>query len=299
MSHSMSSTSSSVPLADRIPKDTWDSHMHVVDPRTHPLSANAQYTPHPHTLEQALAFEKEFGISNIVLVQPSIYGNDNSCLLDALKTIGPTHGRAVVQFDPEETTVETLKEWHQLGVRGVRLNFKSVGARLDATELRKVMTRYANAIRSLDWVIELYIGLDSIPLLEDIIPDLGVKVCVAHFAHPALPEHYSTAEETDPHSLPGFSALVSLLQQGQTWVKFSGAYRIEKVPHMRLVQPMAVEILRVAENRVVYATDWPHTRFEGIDVEPFTEACLDWCQAHEGSAEKLFRRNAEILWDVK
>ena len=74
--------------------------MHVVDPRVFPLSKDAQYQPSPHTLDDAHAFLNQLGIEKMVIVQPSIYGNDNSCTLDGLRRLGTTHGRAVVQFDP-------------------------------------------------------------------------------------------------------------------------------------------------------------------------------------------------------
>ena len=77
-----------------------------------------------------MEFEKSIGINKIVLVQPSIYGNDNSCLIDALSVVGPTNGRGVVGIDPDNVELPTLQKWHQLGVRGVRLNLKSTNIQL-------------------------------------------------------------------------------------------------------------------------------------------------------------------------
>jgi predicted TIM-barrel fold metal-dependent hydrolase len=82
-------------LAERIPYNAWDSHMHVIDPENYPLHPDAVYTPTPYSLSDAIKFEQAVGIRNIVLVQPSIYGNDNSCMLDALRELGPYRGRGV------------------------------------------------------------------------------------------------------------------------------------------------------------------------------------------------------------
>lgn len=58
--------------------------------------------------------------------------------------------------------------------------------------------------------------------------------------------------------------------------------------------------MRAGKEQLVFATDWPHTRFEGVDIAPFAEASLRWCAEEDaGMAERLFRRNAEVLWDVK
>jgi len=125
---------SQMKLSERIPPNSWDSHMHVVDPATYPLAADAQYAPTPHTLAHATSFYSSIGITNMVFVQPSIYANDNSCMLDALRAIGPRRARAVVSFDPLTTPSHTLREWHAIGVRGVRLNLQSTGKEMGAQD---------------------------------------------------------------------------------------------------------------------------------------------------------------------
>lgn len=288
---------SKLSLAQRIPPRSWDSHMHVVEPQRYPISSSAVYKPTPHTLTEARSFYATLGIGNLVFVQPSIYGFDNSCLLDALKEVGPSRGRGVVVIDPEDTKPETLAEWHQLGVRGVRLNLKSVGKVMTGDELSRTLEKHAALIRPLGWMVQLYISMDMISAIEQIVPTLGVKVCVDHFGAPTFPTDIDY-DSFDPYSLPGFSSLVSLLQTGQTYVKLSAPYRFSRDPHMRDISALAKELLRVAPTRVVYSTDWPHTRFNGYDIRPFTEMCLEWCDKEPQLAERLFRLNAEELWDV-
>lgn len=290
-------------LSDRIPPNSWDSHMHVVDPDNYPLAADAQYTPTPHTLSHALSFYSTIGINNMVFVQPSIYGNDNSCMLDALRTVGPLRGRAVVTFDPPAIFPQTLQEWHAIGVRGVRLNLQSVGKEMDAAELATTLQQYANVIRPFHWVLQLYVPLKMATSLEEIVPDLGVRVCLDHFGHPLLPDPAAKELYTvsgDPYTLPGFGSLMNLLRQGSTYVKLSAPYRISKQEGQRDLEPLARELLGVAGKRsVVFATDWPHTRFAGLDIRPFVERVLEWCGKDQELKERLFRGNAEDLWDIK
>lgn len=271
--------------------------MHVTSP-DYPLAADAAYTPSLHSLQHAMKFESSVGVPNIVLVQPSIYGNDNTCLLDALKAVGPRHGRGVVSIDPDTIELATLQEWHALGVRGVRLNLKSNNTRFTEQSLQDTLRHYAAAIKPLDWVLELFIGMEDIPLLERIVSNLGVRLCIAHFGAPKLPAVEKRKYPVDPYSLIGLQSLVNLLRDGNTWVKFSAAYRFDHDPDMRGIEAVAQELLKVAGDRIVFASDWPHTRFDGLDVRPFVEKCLQWTDA-EGLTEAVFTGNAKTLWDVK
>jgi predicted TIM-barrel fold metal-dependent hydrolase len=290
-------TSVTTTLPQRMPVRAWDSHMHVTSPE-YALASDAAYTPSLHNLQHAMSFEKTIGIPNIVLVQPSIYGNDNSCLLDALKAIGPRHGRGVVGIDPDAIQLSTLEKWHELGVRGVRLNLKSNNTSITEQSLQDMLTRYANAIRPLGWILELFIGMEHIPILERISGNLGVQLCIAHFGAPKMPTAEERTSPLDPYDLVGFQSLVNMLQTGNVWLKFSAAYRFEADPEMRGIEAVANELLKRAPGRIVFASDWPHTRFDGLDVRPFVEKCLQWTDA-AGVTEEVFSLNARKLWDVE
>ncbi|KAI5244093.1 amidohydrolase [Aureobasidium subglaciale] len=277
-----------------MPVGAWDSHMHVTSP-DYPLAKTAAYKPSLHSLDHAMTFEKTIGLSNIVLVQPSIYGSDNSCLLDALKEIGPSKGRGVVAFDPNDTAPDTLQSWHKLGVRGVRLNFKSTNESFDVDVVKKTLRKYADIVRPLDWVVELFIDLEQLRLITDIIPELGVKFCVAHFGAPDMKRWKSYP--TDASDVPGMQHLTALLSQADNlWVKISGHYRYDlSVDEMAGTESITKLLLSTARDKMVFASDWPHTRFEGLDVKPFVSKCLDWTDEYDAK-DMVFRDNAKALW---
>ena len=283
-------------FAERMPVGSWDSHMHVTDP-SYPLAKGAAYVPGLHNMTDVRNFEKTIGIRDTVFVQPSIYGNDNSCLLDALRVVGPLHGRGVVAIDPDTVNNSQLQEWHELGVRGVRLNLKSVGATYTEESLTTMLQKYADAIRDLNWVLELYIGMEAMPILEKIVPDLGVKISIAHFGAPTLPDSENASYPLDPYQIPGFTSLVNLARAGSTWVKLSAAYRFDNDAQFRGVESIGREMLKVAGDRCVFASDWPHTRFEGLDVKPFVETVLDWTD-EANLTKEVFSLNAKELWDI-
>lgn len=305
--HRHLSTTRNAPL--NIPLGAWDSHMHIVDDRF-PLAASAQYKPSAHTMAQAVKALSDLGISNMVIVQPSIYGTDNSCLLDGLRSLTPQHGRGVVEVDTETISMDDLRKWHDLGVRGLRVNLKSRGNdSMSEADFVALLQRYADIARPLNWILQLWVSLSMVPLLESAMSRLNIRVCLDHFGGPStFPPSASTSSYThstlDPYSLPGFQSLISLLKEGKTYVKLSAAYRLSNaksaVGQARDLRPLALEMLRAAPQRVVYGVDWPHTRFEGrVDAKGLQDATLGWCHELDETgalAERLFRDNAEDLW---
>ncbi|KAF4415856.1 hypothetical protein F53441_14591 [Fusarium austroafricanum] len=284
----------------RMPAGAWDSHLHVIDPVRFPLLPSAAYKVGTYTGWDATIHEARIGCGHIVLIQPSIYGYDNALLIDTLKAFGPERALGVVQFDVTNTSAAQLSEWNDLGVRGVRLNFQSSGSTPPAEKLKEMLIKYADALRPFSWVIQLYIAMKDIPSIESVIPTLGVKVVFDHFGHPDLPKVSKSRcpQSLDTDSLTGFESLLRLLKRGNTWVKVSGAYRLSRLPgpDWTDLDPIILELLQAAPSRLVYASDWPHTRFEGLDIKPWTSHLLDLTEGKTEQRNKLFRDNPQELW---
>src|SRR5580693_5733561 len=101
----------------RAPADAADCHHHIYDAK-YPADPRSTLRPGDASVEDYRALQRRIGTSRNVIVQPSTYGTDNSCTLDALVAFGPTaHAVAVV-----DTTVSDaeLKRMNGLGVRGIR-----------------------------------------------------------------------------------------------------------------------------------------------------------------------------------
>ena len=226
-------------LSTSIPDNAWDSHMHVTDPLSFPVSKSATYKPHSATLSSALANACRLNIPNLVFVQPSTYGTDNACLLNALKTVGPFHGRGVIVINPKETSSSSLNEWHALGVRGVRVNLKSVNKRLKRDELARVLRAHANVVRPMGtWVLQLYVDLAVMDDIEPLLPDLGVKVVFDHYGHPSsLAPPFS--------AIPGWNALMRMMRSPLVYVKISAPYRLSKDQKFTGLYAMTMELFWV------------------------------------------------------
>lgn len=284
----------------RVPAGSWDSHLHVLDPVNYPLDPDATYTPGVYTIWDTALFEHSLGVDQIVLVQPSIYGTDNSLLLNTLRAVGPERARGVVVFEPSDVDQNELQEWHDLGVRGVRVNLISNDDDSSIEEISVLLRSYAETIRPFGWVLQLYVKMSLIPKIEDLVSDLDVGVVFDHLGVPTLPKCSRRSKGLDPYSIAGFPSLARLLSRGNAWVKISGAYRETNLVNSTTwddLDPVILELLRVGPERVVYASDWPHTRYEGLDIRPWTSHLLDLTEGDEQLRQKLFRDNASQLWN--
>ena len=103
--------------AMRLPAGAWDTHAHVCGPiQTYPLVANRLYNPPVASVTDYLHMLDTLGVERGVLVQPSVYGTDNRCMLDYVSR-HPGRMRAVVAVgpDPDEKGLAAL---HDKGARG-------------------------------------------------------------------------------------------------------------------------------------------------------------------------------------
>ena len=232
-----------------LPQGSIDTHVHVFEPG-YRLSAGRGYTPPYSTLEDLKHLHATLGIERVVFTQPSVYGTDNSAILDAMAVLNsdnPGRARCVVALDMKIADDE-IAALDACGVRGVRLNTDNQGGmpiRMD--EIPELAAR----IRPFGWHIEfLFPGKDILELMP-VFTALEVPMSIAHFA-------YQPA--TAGVKAPGWRALVELARRGNTWVKISGANRVSAtdLPPYDDVKPMAEALVEAAPERIMWGTDWPH-----------------------------------------
>ena len=190
------------------------------------------------------------GLDRVVFTQPSIYGTDNSAILDGINNLnGATSNRArgvvAVSLD---VTDEELADFDAQGIRGIRLNTDNKGGMpIGLDQIAKIAER----IDGLNWHLEfLFPGQDILDLMP-IFTSLKVPMSIGHFA-------YQPA--TAGVEAPGFQSLLELMRQGNTWMKISGANRVSQtdLPPYDDVKPMAQALIEVAPDRIMWGTDWPH-----------------------------------------
>jgi len=197
-----------------IPPGACDCHTHVFgDLRRFPFADARVYTPEPASVDEMRRLHRALHMDRVVIVQPSVYGTDNSCTVDAIAQLGSrARGVAVIG---EQTPAATLDALHRAGVRGIRLNLETAGVS-DPSEARRRFRAALDQLRGRPWHVQLNTRLSVIDALRDDLAPAAVPIVVDHFggARAAL----GTMQ-------PGFPALIELVRMGRAYVKISGAYR--------------------------------------------------------------------------
>lgn len=227
------------------PERACDCHSHIFGPAsTYPYTPHRTYTPPDAPLKQYQHMLKTLGISRAVIVQPSVYGTDNRATIDAVKAGGPNF-RGVVVVD-ENVPERELEEMHAAGVRGVRINLLYKSG-IEVSDVR----RLAERIAPFGWHLQMLIDVSEFADLRATMGELPVDTVFDHMGH--MPTSIGTDH-------PGFQDMLSLLKDGRSWVKLSGAYRITTQTHPPYsdVTPYAKAIVAANPERVLWATDWPH-----------------------------------------
>lgn len=91
----------------------------AIDNGTDPSFVTEDYTPKPASIANATDFESSLGIDHACIVLPSVYGTNNSILVDALRKFNGSY-RGVAVIDPDNITNTTLAMFQEAGVRGCK-----------------------------------------------------------------------------------------------------------------------------------------------------------------------------------
>lgn len=181
----------STQVAFDTPALACDTHFHVFGaPDRYPHSADQlRYTPPVTPIEDYLESAAVLGIQRMVLVQPSAYGRDNTCMLDAMQRLHPAMRRGVVDLD-ENVADNELARLNALGVRGVRINvnpIKPPAPGFADTMLRRIARLDARCSElgwSLDFLLPGWLTAELLPVMNGLrsvfsIAHLGMNVSVA------------------------------------------------------------------------------------------------------------------------
>ncbi len=225
------------------PPGATDCHHHIYDSRF-PIDPAATLRPGDATVADYRALQRRIGTTRNVVVQPSTYGVDNRCLLDALAQFGvAARGVAVVNTSVADDELQRL---HAAGVRGIRFNLVQTGATTP-----DMVAPLAARVNRLGWHVQVHALPSLIVAHAALWRDLPCPVVFDHMGHP---------HEPDGAGDPVVSLLSDLARHGNAWVKLSGVYMDSKVgpPGYADCTPVARAYIAAAPDRMVWGSDWPH-----------------------------------------
>ena len=197
---------------------------------------------------------RRLGIERYVFVQPSAYGRDNACLLDALRVVG-TRCRGIVDVDENAPDAE-LERLHAAGVRGVRVNVNPVKPSepgLSKTMLPRI-ERLDARCAELGWMLDF---LTPGWLTQELLPVMGKLKSRCTIAHMGM------FLAKDGPQQAGFRQFLDLLRhgEGRCWVKLTGVYRMSVASGFADAAQHAQALIETAPDRIIWGSDYPHLSF--------------------------------------
>lgn len=278
------SESSSPPLL-KAPAGACDCHMHFYGPKDrYPLAPTAPFPPPPASVADYRRVQERLGLERVIVVQPSAYGRDNRCTLDAVAELGEA-ARAVVVVDTSVTD-QDLNQLTRDGARGVRFHMLAGGVLP-----WDILDEMAARVHDFGWHVQLQFDGRELPERMATLERLPGTLVIDHagkFLEPVAPDHEA------------FRCLLRLVETGRVWVKLSAPYETSRVgpPRYDDVGVLARELVRAAPERMLWATNWPHPGQTGErypDDATLLDLLLHWVD-DDATRQRILADNPAALY---
>ena len=267
-------------MTDVFPPGSCDTHMHFYDKRF-PIAATTVLRPPDASVADYRVVQEALGLQRVVVVQPSTYGLDNSCQLDAVAQLGDT-ARLVAVVDNQVTDHE-LTRLTKRGARGARFHMLPGGA-----VPWDIMAAVVERIAPFDWHIQLQMNGRHLPERVDALLALPVPIVVDHVGR------FMPTVDADDHS---FHSLLRLIDGGACWVKLSAPYESELDTSHRYerVSALVHALVNHAPERMLWATNWPHPgQLDPPGFPDLHRLLLDWLPSARIRRRVLVDNPAEL-----
>ncbi|MBK5331001.1 MAG: amidohydrolase family protein [Ilumatobacteraceae bacterium] len=225
------------------PSGVCDTHMHIYDIR-YPVAPTSLLRPPDATVDQYRQVQSGLGLHRVVVVQPSTYGYDNSCTLDAVAQFGD-EARAIVVIDDQAGDIE-VEQLTRRRARGARFHMLPGGA-----VPWEMMHTVAERVAPHGWHIQLQMnGRDLIDRFDALVA-LPTSLVIDHVGRFMPP-----VGDDDER----FQVLLRLLDTGRCWVKLSAPYESapDSTHEYAAVARLVHALVDHAPERMLWATNWPH-----------------------------------------
>jgi D-galactarolactone isomerase len=276
-------------MADRpqlqAPGGACDCHMHFYDvAERYPVAPTAAFLPPPATLADYRKVQQRLGLERVVVVQPTAYGTDNRCTMDAVTEIGEA-ARAVVVVD-QAADDHQLEALTRDGARGIRFHMFEGGV-LPWDILEEMAAR----VHAFGWHVQLQCNGRELPEREALLRRLPGTLVIDHigrFEDPVPPDHQA------------FKTLLGLVESGRVWIKLSAPYQSSRAgpPGYEDVSALARALVAAAPERMLWGSNWPHpgqSDPQARDDARALDLLLDWAP-DDATRERILTENPAALY---
>ena len=260
-------TLSGTPPKTKLPKGTVDTQMHMYLPGFPSLPGGPGLPvgalPDGEQYRKLMAW---LGIDRVIITQGNAHQRDNGNLVACLADMGDVaRGVGIIDSTTSDAEMERLSKAGMVGARIMDLP----GGAVNLTELEAVDAKAAEH----GWM--LAVQFDGSNILDHEARLAALK-CRWVFDH-----HGKFFAGVTPDS-PQVEAVKRLMDLGNCWFKFAGAYESSKLggPGYEDVAAVAKVLAAYAPERIVWGTNWPHNlareQKDYPDDAALTDTVLDW-----------------------
>ncbi|MDS1139425.1 amidohydrolase family protein [Pusillimonas sp. SM2304] len=268
-----------------LPANACDSHMHIFDPQFS-VSAHWGRTPPVARVDAYRRLQARLGTTRAVVVTPSTYGTDNACTIDALMQLGED-ARGVAVVDANATQSE-LGQLAVHGVCGLRVNFVTRQSWGETTA--GLLTALADKAAGFGWHIQIFVHPEQLVALAPVLSRLPVPLVI---------DHMGRLDPAEAGQGEAYTVMRRLLDQGNAWVKLSGAYMrsASGEPNYADTLSLGRALVRHAPERLVWGSDWPHTTQhpDSVNDAHLVDLLYGWC-ATQDMAQRVLVDNPARLY---
>lgn len=247
-----------------VPQGACDCLTHVYGPfEQFPMAPERTYTPELASIGELEALHRALHVDRVIIVQPTLYGTDNSCTLDAIQRIG-SRARGIAVIDDHPSTA-LLDELDERGMRGIRVNLETIGQVDPEVARRRLQAALESVSRMSHWHVEMYARLPLLDSIFDLLATSPVPVVLDHFAG------IKVERDAESH---GLKMLDDLLQSGNVYAKLSAPYLAsQQAPDFPDAVHLAQKLIHTNRQQILWGTNWPHpnsTRAPGSKTTDIT-----------------------------
>jgi predicted TIM-barrel fold metal-dependent hydrolase len=244
-------TRSPVPLP---PPKSCDCQFHIFGDRAkYPFHIDTDYPTPKATFADIRGVLKMLGLSRGVVVTSYRFDIDHSLLIDefeALSAAERANFRAIGVVRDALGDQEMAK-LNALGVCGARFN---LGKRYKVANIAPEVRRSMARVREIGWHARLHMAGSDIPEWGEVLrAERDLNMSIDHMGH------IDFSLGTDQ---PSVRWIMDRLKEGNWWVMLSNGNRDSKMDAgWDDAVPLARTFIEAAPDRMIWGTDWPHTRW--------------------------------------